>query len=221
MVRSSERRAQAKLIIRIAGHEPLSALLERDTITLGRDPSCDIPLPSPFVSRLHARIEKHDDGHFISDAGSRNGTLLNGSEVTTATRLSHGDAISIANVEIWYLLDLLATQPTAEWPRKTTPRREPGVLLSVDESTHRVWVEGQRADLSLSPLEFKLLHFLYSHRGKVCTRDQIGDAVWGPGQYDYDMLYRLVQRVKEKIEPDPSQPRYIISYRGIGYSLKV
>jgi len=65
------------------------------------------------------------------------------------------------------------------------------------------------------------VHYLFGRRGGVATREELGAEVWGEGSYDLESLYRLVQRVKEKLEPDAANPRYLISHRGIGYSLQV
>jgi len=137
-------------------------------------------------------------------------------------RLYPGARITIANVEIWYMLDVPGDESTDKWlPSAGAELRRGGLQLSVDESTHRVWVEERNVDISLSPLEYEFLHFLYSRRGAVCTREEIGAAVWGEGKYEYAMLYRLAQRVKQKIEADPAHARYIISHRGIGYALAI
>ena len=214
------KRTAAKLVVRVPGLERIEVPLRRSALTLGRDPKCGVTLQSPYVSRLHARVDRRGDSHFIVDEGSRNGTQLNGKEVTAPARLHPGARITIANVEIWYMLDVPGDQSTDQWPPKVGPEaRKTGLQLSVDESTHRVWVEDRNLDVSLSPLEFDFLYYLYSRRGAVCTREEIGAAVWGEGRYDYSMLYRLAQRVKQKIEADPSHPRHIISHRGIGYAL--
>jgi hypothetical protein len=216
------KRTVAKLVVHVPGLERVEVPLRREVLSLGRDPKCDIVLQSPYVSRLHARLDKRGDSHFISDEGSRNGTQLDGREVTAPARLHPGALITIANVEIWYMLDVPGDESTDRWPPSAGAEVRRGSLqLTVDESTHRVWVEERKVDVSLSLLEFGFLHFLYSRRGAVCTRDEIGAAVWGEGKYDYAMLYRLAQRVKQKIEADPSHPRYIISHRGIGYALAI
>ena len=49
--------------------------------------------------------------------------------------------------------------------------------------------------------------------------DELGNAIWGADAWDLDMLYRLVRRVKEKLEPRPDRPRYLQTVRGVGYRL--
>lgn len=64
-------------------------LVDADQFFIGRDPGCQLCLPSPFVSRQHVMIEYRDGSVFVSDLGSRNGTLHNG-------RLFRGEAVAVA-----------------------------------------------------------------------------------------------------------------------------
>ena len=67
-------------------------------------------------------------------------------------------------------------------------------------------------------LEFKLLTALVSNRGRLLSRNQILDAVWGSGTFVTDRVVdNHVLALRRKIEPDPQQPRYLISVRGMGY----
>jgi two-component system response regulator VicR len=85
--------------------------------------------------------------------------------------------------------------------------------------------QGRRAtlggrDLGLSHREFAVLHYLADRRGRVVTRDDLLQEVWG---YHYLPLTRSVDisiaRLRRKIEPDPHRPRYIRTLHGEGYSL--
>jgi class 3 adenylate cyclase len=69
-------------------------------MVLGRDPSCDVPIPSQYVSRRHARIEPAGNDLLLVDLGGRNPILLNGVPIAGSARLSPGDVISIADVTI-------------------------------------------------------------------------------------------------------------------------
>lgn len=66
---------------------------------IGRSAECQVIIPDPRVSRRHAMIRKQDGGFFLFDLGSFNGSYLNGSRVTAARRLGHGDVISFADHE--------------------------------------------------------------------------------------------------------------------------
>ena len=65
-----------------------------DEITVGRGGGCGIVLPDDgFVSTVHARVFRRGDELFVEDLGSRNGTFLNGDQLTTSTRLRRGDRV--------------------------------------------------------------------------------------------------------------------------------
>ena len=73
-------------------------------------------------------------------------------------------------------------------------------------------------DLSLSPREFKLMHFLVEHRGEVLARERLLDAVWG---YDEAPLTRTVDmhvaKLRKKIEDRPDHPVWIVTVHRVGY----
>jgi DNA-binding response OmpR family regulator len=72
--------------------------------------------------------------------------------------------------------------------------------------------------VELTALEFKLLTALVRSRGKVLSRDQLLDLVWGQGTFVTDRVVdNHVVTLRKKVEPDPSEPRYIMSVRGLGY----
>jgi len=69
-------------------------------ILVGRAPSADVRIDDPRVSRLHARIEMRDDGVYVEDLGSRNGTLVDGSPVVSGRQLAVGDEITLGTASI-------------------------------------------------------------------------------------------------------------------------
>ena len=69
-------------------------------ILVGRAPSADMRLGDPRVSRLHARIEMREDGVYVEDLGSRNGTLLNGEFVQGSRFLRVDDEVTIESASI-------------------------------------------------------------------------------------------------------------------------
>jgi len=72
--------------------------------------------------------------------------------------------------------------------------------------------------VELTALEFKMLTALIRNTGKVLSRDQLLDLVWGNGTFVTDRVVdNHVVTLRKKIEPNPSEPRYIISVRGLGY----
>jgi len=88
--------------------------------------------------------------------------------------------------------------------------------LVVDAERLLVTHHGERIDLT--PTELRLLLFLAENVGRVLTHRQILDKIWGNDYSDdVDYVKLFVYRLRRKVEPDPKQPRYIISERGIGY----
>lgn len=88
--------------------------------------------------------------------------------------------------------------------------------LKVDPVAYRVTRAGKV--ITLSTLEFRLLHYLASRPNRVFTRDQLLDAVWGSDRFvtprSIDVYMR---RLREKIENDPENPTYLKTMRGAGY----
>jgi hypothetical protein len=91
--------------------------------------------------------------------------------------------------------------------------------LRVDPERYTVWRGGQPLPHPLASREFALVHYLYARAGCVCSRQELGDAVWGRDRWDPAMLYQLVRRVKAKLEPQPGRPRYLHNVPGFGYRL--
>ena len=72
--------------------------------------------------------------------------------------------------------------------------------------------------VELSALEYKLLSAFVKRTGRVLTRAQLLDEVWGPGTHVTDRVVdNQVTNLRKKIEPEPERPRYLIALRGIGY----
>jgi DNA-binding response OmpR family regulator len=78
---------------------------------------------------------------------------------------------------------------------------------------------GDGDPISLTPLESQLLEYLMLNAGHVLTHGAIIDHVWGPEGADLDMLRQLVHRLRNKIEPDSSEPIFIETVPGLGYGL--
>ena len=89
-------------------------------------------------------------------------------------------------------------------------------LLSVNLDRREVFLKGAKIDLT--PREFELLVYLIQNSDKVITREKLMDALWGCDYYgDNKIVNVTVARLREKIEEDPANPRYIITHRGVGY----
>jgi len=88
--------------------------------------------------------------------------------------------------------------------------------LRVDFPGQRVEIDGQPVEVSNR--EFRLLRYLIENRGRVLSRDQILNKVWG---YDYEGTARtidnFINKLRSKIEADPTRPDVILTVRGVGY----
>jgi len=90
--------------------------------------------------------------------------------------------------------------------------------VRMDVDRHTVDVDGEQVPLPLK--EFELLELLLRNAGRVLTRAQLIDRVWGSDYVgDTKTLDVHVKRVRAKIEPDPANPRLLLTIRGLGYKL--
>jgi two-component system KDP operon response regulator KdpE len=90
--------------------------------------------------------------------------------------------------------------------------------LEIDVARRRVTRDGQ--ELKLTRREFELLSVLARHAGKIVTHKQILHAVWGPAhEQDTQYLRTYVGQLRQKVEPDPSDPSVVLTETGIGYRL--
>jgi DNA-binding response OmpR family regulator len=99
-----------------------------------------------------------------------------------------------------------------------TPRSELVVddRLQIDFERREVTVDGQK--VQLRPTEFRLLYHLASNPGVVLSHETLLSRVWGPEYRDASHYLRLyVNYLRQKIEPNPAAPTYILTERGVGY----
>jgi len=95
-----------------------------------------------------------------------------------------------------------------------------GGPVRIDVERHVVSVAGEQVPMPLK--EFELLEVLLRSAGRVLTREQLINRVWGSDYYgDTKTLDVHVKRLRAKIEPDPSQPRHLVTIRGVGYRYDV
>ena len=107
-------------------------------------------------------------------------------------------------------------------PNDSGPRRisSPGSLavgdVVLDPDEHRVTIDGE--DVALPLKEFELLHLLLANAGRVLPRETLIDRVWGSDYVgDTKTLDVHIKRLRAKVEPNPTSPTRILTYRGLGY----
>ena len=106
--------------------------------------------------------------------------------------------------------------------RSTLQRRPSSIItvgpLCVDSLHNEVTVSGKIS--RLTPTESKLLHLLAINASDVCTASQIVTHVWGyNGAGDVCLIKAHIRHLRQKIEPEPGRPRYILTMPGVGYML--
>jgi DNA-binding response OmpR family regulator len=139
--------------------------------------------------------------------GSTNGTYLNNERIREPMQLQDGDQIQVG--------DVLFTFNDPDVTHQDTP------LPKLDVDIAAGVVRLNRQLVALAPKEFSLLIYLYEQRGKVCSKDEIGVAVWPEYQdevYDYQ-VENLVRRLRSKLELDAGDPQLLLTVRGQGYKL--
>jgi len=88
--------------------------------------------------------------------------------------------------------------------------------IRIDVDRHAISVNGE--DVSMPLKEFELLEYLIRNSGRVLTRGQLMDRVWGSNYHgDGKTLDVHIKRIRSKIEPDPANPIYLTTVRGLGY----
>jgi DNA-binding winged helix-turn-helix (wHTH) protein len=217
------------------GQEQTKPLPEGE-LHIGRHPSNDIVVPDPTVSRRHATILFRDLRHYIVDL-SMSGTYLNGERIPqNAERLlSDDDVIQIGKISFTFR-DPFKTMSHDQFAKELGPEpgrvahipaaqpATPGVL-NVNLETGEVKIGNY--EVSLTPKEFALLSLLFQHQERACTRPEIRRYVWPERDGDDEQAVSdeeidgLVRRLRQKIEPDRSNPRHIITVRQVrGYRFK-
>lgn len=94
-----------------------------------------------------------------------------------------------------------------------------GGPVRMDVERHVVTVSGETVAMPLK--EFELLEMLLRNAGRVMTRSQLIDRVWGADYVgDTKTLDVHIKRLRSKVEPDPSSPRYVVTVRGLGYKFE-
>lgn len=91
-------------------------------------------------------------------------------------------------------------------------------IFTIDSATMSCTVEGKTVQLKSK--EFQLLSCLYSHRNTIVTKEQLFNEVWGDSFYSDSTLNVHIRRLREKIESDPNEPRFIKTVWGTGYILE-
>lgn len=201
-----------RFLIKEGAQQGQAVELTHFPFTVGRARDCDYVLDYSAISRQHARCTSDQQGVYIEDLGSTNGTFVNGRRLAVGEpyRLRAGDEISFGKVCLW-VFDDPAT--TAQIPPVKVPL--PGLVI--EEATARVMVGGKLLYPPLSPNQFALLALLVANAGRIVERDEVVAAVWGPGTDVSDQtIDALVSRLRRRLQEVDPDHEYIVTRRGFG-----
>jgi DNA-binding response OmpR family regulator len=117
------------------------------------------------------------------------------------------------------LMRVQAVLRRSKWPDEVVTRRGfKSGPIEIDFAQHRVTVDGQ--EVKLTPTEYRLLVYLATNPNRVILHRELLRAVWGPEYGDETEYLRVYMRyLRQKLEADPSNPRYLLTQPGAGYML--
>jgi DNA-binding response OmpR family regulator len=181
--------------------------------TLGRSRDCDFVVDTNAISREHLTVDFVDERQVIvRDLGSRNGTFLNGQQLTPHQDypLRSNDVVNVAD-EVELVFDDPATTAQLDIEQMALEG------LRIEPDTENVFIGQQLIEPPLSPSQVALVQLLLENEGVVVTRDDIRLHVWGEGMMVSDQaMDALVSRLRKRLaEFDPTH-EYIITRRGFG-----
>jgi len=190
----------------------------------------DIDLIDEVVSRRHLEIVQKGDRFMVRDLNSTNGTMLDDDRILPDRlyELKHNCKIGLGvdGDTAHVILVFKETESTNIITKKAAMpevREKPAAVdwLKIDERKKDIWVDGKQEKLSRK--EYGLIVFLYNNAGKICSRDEIIEAVWpeskDPSAISDATIDQLIHRLREKVEPDPAKPVRIISKKAFGYMM--
>jgi DNA-binding winged helix-turn-helix (wHTH) protein len=186
-------------------------------IVLGREEGCDIVIADRQVSRQHARIQRRQEGIFLRDLDSKNGTCRNGTAVKGEVELSDGDVVQIAlAAEFLYV----ASDSTLPLGFEGTPLRPGSIRLNPVD--HAVVIGEETMDPPLSIHQYRLLELLILRGGALVTREEVIAAVWPDeeaGGITDQAIDALVRRLRDRLKEMDDSRDYILTVRGHGFRM--
>jgi hypothetical protein len=191
-------------------------------VIVGRDDSCNVVIQDRQVSRYHARFITLPQGVQLEDLGSKNGTHINGLEVMEPIMLQDGDVIQIALAQQFIYMSSDSTIPLELQPEKPTEIVPVIRLLRLDKRSRRVWIGDDELLPPLSVSQYQLLELLYDNPGRVVTRAELIQAVWGKEDavgVSEQALDALIRRLRDRLSAINLNHQFLVTVRGHGLRL--
>lgn len=189
--------------------------IETNEFVIGRGSDCQMVLPERQVSRYHVKILYENGRYYLEDLDSKNGTHINGKQITGKAPLQDGDEVQIALCVKLLFVGTEATIPLTFDPPTTEGN------LTIEPLQRSVSILGQELNPPLSLAQFRLLELLYDANGAVCSRDDIVDVVW-PGTdglgVSEQAIDALVRRLRDRLM-ELDEYNYVVTVRGHGFRL--
>lgn len=199
----------AASLLPLADGKQQAISLRAEHTTIGRAAECDFVLDDPRISRQHATITRDGRHHHVRDAGSLNGTFVNGRRVLadTATRLHPGDELRFADLRFRFL----------SGPAERS--HLPPARLRFDDVAAEVYVGPGR--VALAPKEYALLRVLWQRAGQVCSKECLAQAVWPEyqGIISDASIESTVSRLRRKLAAAGGRRAWVQTVSRQGYRL--
>ena len=177
---------ESAYLLPLSDNKQSAILLRAGHTTIGRAADCEVVLDDPRISRQHATITSAGQQYHVRDAGSLNGTFVNGRRVLAAatTRLQTGDELRFADLRFRFV-----SGPAGQSHTPLTTKSAPPLpsldradlvchpdRLRFDDVAAEVYVGAGR--VALAPKEYALLRVLWRRAGHVCSKECLAQAVW-------------------------------------------
>lgn len=203
----------ARLVALAGDVQPAELILNDAPCEIGRSASRHIIVRRDFVSRLHAVIERSGERYRLCDAGSANGTFVNGERIVRPHVLKDRDGIGLGDPAP--VLQFFDADPTMI--------RAPQIASRLRYDADRLRFFIGETPIELTQTQFRLLLHLFQNPNCVCSREACAQAVWGrdydPGM-DAGALDKIVSKLRQRMEQAlPGSSALIRNYRGVGYLL--
>lgn len=187
--------------------------LKYNLCIIGRDPSAEIQLDSPFISRQHAEIRREGGYWFITDLFSKNGVFRNMARIEPGEPipLHDRDEIQIGSVSVFKFQD-----PESTIHESQIRMHAPGLWL--DEPNRDVYILEKRLDPPLTQQQYGLLSLLFHRQREVVTYEKIAGVLWpeAAGGVESAAIDNAISRLRSRLAELDGEHDYIETVRGIG-----
>ena len=220
---------ESAYLLPLSDNKQSAILLRAEHTTIGRAADCEIVLDDPRISRQHATITGTGQQYHVRDAGSLNGTFVNGRRVLAAatTRLQTGDELRFADLRFRFV-----SGPAGQSHTPLTTKSAPPLpsldradlvshpdRLRFDDVAAEVYVGAGR--VALAPKEYALLRVLWRRAGHVCSKECLAQAVWPEyqGIVSDASIESTVSRLRRKLAAAGGRRAWVQTVPRRGYRL--